>query len=73
MAKLRTLSPLIRPADLRVVQPAPRARDSFYDTKAFRLWRTQIIARADGRCEFVDRFGVRCSRATPECRMVAQR
>jgi 5-methylcytosine-specific restriction enzyme A len=70
MSKLRSLPFLLAQVDTRTTKLSPKIKDPFYDTPAFRYWRTLVVARAGGRCEvMVD--GYRCTRATPHHRMYA--
>ena len=69
MPTLRTLAPRIRSVRPRVELP-PKQREPIYATPQFQTWRAQVVARADGRCEAIDR-GHRCSKAAPEHRMYA--
>jgi 5-methylcytosine-specific restriction enzyme A len=71
MAKLRTLSPLVQRIDTRVVPLPPKQADPIYATPEYRAWQAKIIARAGARCEAVDAFGLRCTKAKPEHRLFA--
>jgi 5-methylcytosine-specific restriction enzyme A len=66
MTRLRQLGPLVRPADLSTTRLAPRYRDPFYETVAYREWRRLVIARAGRQCEHVDGHGNRCTRQVPD-------
>jgi 5-methylcytosine-specific restriction enzyme A len=70
MARLRTLPPRLAYANTRV-QLAPRWRDPFYETVAYRQWRRLVLERAGGQCQHVDGFGHRCSNQSPTSRMYA--
>jgi 5-methylcytosine-specific restriction enzyme A len=70
MPKLRTLGPRLRSAAPLVRLP-PKQKASIYNTPEFQAWRAAVIARAAGRCEAVDRFGHRCSKAAPHHRVYA--
>lgn len=70
MTKLRTLAPLVHAIDTRTTPLPPKVKDPVYCTPEFIAWRTQVVARAGGRCEALDR-GHRCSKAYPDHRMYA--
>jgi 5-methylcytosine-specific restriction enzyme A len=70
MAKLRTLSPLVRTLDTRTTKQPPRQIDPIYNTPEFQAWRAQVVARAGGQCQAID-DGYRCTKARPEHRMYA--
>ena len=70
MPKLRSLAPLVRTTNTSTVPLPPKVKDAVYTTPQYRVWRAQVVARAGGRCEVVER-GHRCSRAQPEYRMYA--
>jgi 5-methylcytosine-specific restriction protein A len=71
MPRLRTLGPLVAPLDTSTTGLAPRARDPFYDTPAFRAWRRLVLERAGHQCEHVDGYGHRCMQARPLARLYA--
>src|SRR5262245_4249833 len=71
MPRLRSLKPLVAPRNTNTVQLAPRARDPFYETVAYREWRRLVINRAGRQCEYVDGHGHRCTRAGPLSRVYA--
>lgn len=60
----------LRTTDTRRLKPAPKRKDSIYDTPEFRQWRSAVINRAGGRCEAMAE-GKRCSKAAPRHRMFA--
>ena len=70
MARLRTLGPLVRAIDTSTTRLPPKQADPHYLTPEHRTWREQVLARAGGRCEAIER-GHRCSKAAPEHRMFA--
>jgi 5-methylcytosine-specific restriction enzyme A len=58
--------------DPRRVLPPPKQADPYYTSTAHQLWRDAVIAKASGRCEFVDtETGKRCAKAVPRYRMFA--
>jgi 5-methylcytosine-specific restriction enzyme A len=69
MPKLRSLAPRVRTLDTRTTRLPPKVKDEVYTTSQFRAWRSQVVARAAGRCEWIDHHGHRCSKAIPEHRM----
>src|SRR5262245_53135513 len=73
MPKLRTIGPLVRTLDVSTakIRPPPKLKDPRYDTVEYRAWRTQVVARAGGRCEAIDSWGNRCAKAEPAHRMYA--
>jgi 5-methylcytosine-specific restriction protein A len=71
MPKLRTLAPKVRPVDTRTTRPPPRPMNPTYNTLEYQAWRKQVVARADYRCEAVDKHGHRCTNATPHHRLYA--
>jgi len=71
MSRLRSLGPMVRPTDTRTTPLPPKQKDPVYNTPEFRAWRAAVVSRAGGRCEAVDAFGLRCTRAEPEHRMYA--
>lgn len=70
MVKLRTLGPRLRTFDARKVKPPAKRADPELLTAAHRAWRDAVLARAGGRCEWVE-GGVRCPKAEPGHRLVA--
>jgi hypothetical protein len=70
MPRLRTLGPLVRPLDTRSVRLPRRSpdplHDPIYNSRAFRVWRTEVLIRAGYRCEALDQHGLRCTRAKPD-------
>ena len=76
MPKLRTLGPLVRPVETTSVRMPRRTKDQafdpIYNSRAFRVWRTEVLIRANHRCEAVDQqTGHRCTRAKPLHRLYA--
>jgi 5-methylcytosine-specific restriction enzyme A len=71
MPKLRTLAPLIRSYDTSTTRLPPKVKAVEYTTPQYRVWRAQVLARAGGRCEWIDHHGHRCTKARPEHRMYA--
>src|SRR5262245_65989887 len=69
MPKLRTLGPRVRLVDTSTTKLPPKQKAPVYNSPEFRAWRAQVVARAGGRCEWIDAHGVRCTKATPEHRM----
>ena len=59
---MRNLGPLVPTADLRKVRPAAKTVDPFYLTDEYRAWRSGVIRRAGGRCQWVD-HGIRCEKS----------
>lgn len=53
MPRLRSLTRQLQTVDLRRARPAEKTADPFYSTPDYRLWRTAVISRAHGRCEWV--------------------
>lgn len=45
--------------------------DPYYASASHISWRDAVIARANGRCEYVDVSGVRCTKSQPRYRMFA--
>src|SRR5262245_39567229 len=71
MPKLRSLAPRLRLVDTATIKLPPKVKDPIYNTPEFQAWRTQVVDRAAGRCEWVDHHGHRCTKATPYYRMYA--
>jgi 5-methylcytosine-specific restriction protein A len=71
MPKLRLLSPLVRTTNTATTPLPPKVKAEVYTTPDYRLWRTLVVTRAGGRCEYVDHHGHRCSRSWPDYRMYA--
>lgn len=70
MTRLRMLAPKVQNISTSAIKAVPKIKNSFYDSPAFRAWRTQVVARAGARCEAVDN-GQRCTKAWPQHRMYA--
>jgi hypothetical protein len=68
--RLRNTRPMLTSIDTRIAQPAPKVPDRELVTSAHRAWRAAVMSRAGHRCEWVER-GVRCERAMPEYRLIA--
>jgi hypothetical protein len=62
---------MVRTIDTRTTPLPPKQKDPVYNTPEFRAWRAVVVHRAGGRCEAVDAFGLRCTKAEPEHRMYA--
>jgi len=62
---------MVRTIDTRTTPLPPKQKDPVYNTPEFRAWRAVVVQRAGGRCEAVDAFGLRCTKAEPEHRMYA--
>lgn len=71
LPKLRTLAPLIRSYDTRTTKLPPKVKNAVYTTPQYRAWRAMVVARAGGRCEAVDKYGLRCTKEQPHHRMYA--
>ena len=69
--KLRSIAPVVSAVAALPVRLPPKAKESIYGTPEFRWWRAQVVKRAGGRCEALDRHGHRCSKAAPWHRMYA--
>jgi len=71
MPKLRTLAPMVRTTNTATVPLPPKVKDVVYTTPQYRTWRAAVVARAGGRCEAVDKYGLRCTNEQPHHRMYA--
>jgi nitrite reductase/ring-hydroxylating ferredoxin subunit len=71
MPKLRSLPTLVRIANTATVPLPPKVKAVEYTTPQYRGWRAQVVARAGGRCEAVDKYGHRCTNEQPHHRMYA--
>jgi hypothetical protein len=71
MPKLRSIAPAVTVLAPSPVRLPPKVKAAVYNTPEFKAWRAEVVARAGGRCEAVDAYGHRCSRAAPEHRMIA--
>jgi hypothetical protein len=69
MSKLKSLAPLVRTTNTATVPLPPKVKDVVYTTPQYRAWRAQVVARAHGRCEAVDKYGHRCINEQPHHRM----
>ena len=69
--KLRSLPSLVRTVDTSTTKLPPKQVTPIYNTPQYQAWRAQVVARAGGRCEYVDHHGHRCSKAKPEHRVYA--
>lgn len=71
MQKLRLFEPRVSTLDTRAVKQQ-RVVDPYYQSQEHRLWRDQVVAKAGGQCEAIDRAtGLRCTKAEPRHRMFA--
>ena len=70
MPKLRSLAPLVRTIDTRIVRSPPKVKLPIYNSPEFIAWRAMVLV-AGYRCEAVDRYGHRCERAAPHHRIYA--
>ena len=68
---LKTLRPVVLPADTRTTRLPPKVKDPIYNTPEFMAWRIMVVKRAGYRCEAVDHHGLRCSKGQPEHRVYA--
>lgn len=68
---MKRIRALVQRFDGRVVQPTPKRADPELLTAQHRQWRLVVCRRAGWRCEWVDELGVRCPKAAPHHRMVA--
>jgi hypothetical protein len=66
---LRTLRPLVRTINTSTTPLSAKVKDEVYTTPAFRAWRAHVVQRAGGQCEYVDQYGLRCTKAQPVHRM----
>lgn len=62
---------MVRTIDTRTTPLPPKQKDPVYNTPEFRAWRAVVVQRVGGRCEALDAFGLRCTKAEPEHRMYA--
>lgn len=67
---MRSLGSRLAAVDIRTAKPAAKEVDPFYLTPQYRAWRDEVIRRACGRCEVIER-GARCAKAAPRYRMFA--
>lgn len=70
MGKLRAMPSRLKLLDTRRVKPEPKRADPELLTADHQRFRGVVLARAGYRCEWVE-GGVRCIRAAPEHRMIA--
>ena len=49
---LRMMRPALRTGDLSIAKLPPKVADAHYATPEHRAWRTAVIARASGVCEW---------------------
>jgi len=68
---LKSLAPLVRTTNTSTVPIPPKVKDSVYTTPQYRVWRSAVVRRAGGRCEYVDIHGYRCTKEQPHHRMYA--
>ena len=71
MRKLKSLNPLVRTINTSTTPLPPKIIDPVYNTPHYRAWRTTVLQRAGYRCEAVDTYGLRCTKAQPEHRVYA--
>ena len=71
MAKLRMMRPIVRTMDTHTTRLPPRQNDPHYDTAEHAAWAKQVVERAGGRCEALDHYGQRCTKAQPQHRLFA--
>jgi 5-methylcytosine-specific restriction enzyme A len=64
------LRPAVGRLDTRTAKPPTKTADPLYSTPAHKAFRDAVIARAGGRCEWVEN-GMRCDKAAPQHRMFA--
>ena len=69
MPKLRSLPSLVRRVDTSTTPLPSKVKDHIYTTPQYRAWVAIVLARADGRCEYVDNYGHRCTKAKPSYRI----
>ncbi len=70
MARLRTRAPLVKVRDTRRIKLKPKRADAELLTPEHQAFRGVVLAKAGYRCEWVE-GGVRCTKAAPAHRMVA--
>src|SRR5262245_61819231 len=68
--QLRSLALPVRPIDSRTTRLPPKVKADIYNTPEFQHWRARVIARAHGRCEWID-HGVQCTHARPKHKVYA--
>jgi hypothetical protein len=67
---MKRLKPLVKAFDGRVAKQLPKEADAELLTEEHKQWRLYVCRRAGWRCEWlID--GLRCRKASPEHRMVA--
>jgi 5-methylcytosine-specific restriction protein A len=52
MGRLTSLGPRLTPLDTRRVKPPPKTVEPFYTLPEYRVWRAEVIRRAQGRCQW---------------------
>jgi hypothetical protein len=57
--------------DFVPVKPPAKVMDPIYNTPEFQAWRAQVLERAGQRCEALDDYGHRCTKAQPQHRVYA--
>jgi 5-methylcytosine-specific restriction protein A len=62
--------PAIRTQRYGLITPESKRADSFLASADYRLWRSLVVSRAGGRCEWID-GGQRCGKSLPQHRMFA--
>jgi hypothetical protein len=62
---------MVRATDTSTTPLPPKQKAALYNTPEFMAWRTMVLLRAGYRCEAIDQYGYRCTKARPEHRMYA--
>jgi hypothetical protein len=62
---------LVRSINTSTTPLPAKVKDPIYNTPEFMAWRAMVVERAGHRCEAVDAFGLRCTKAQPEHRLYA--
>jgi 5-methylcytosine-specific restriction protein A len=57
MGRLTTLAPRLTALDTRRVKPSPKTVEPFYTLPEYRVWRSGVVQRAQGRCQDCGRGG----------------
>lgn len=68
--RLGTLKPAVGRLDTRTAHLPPKVADPHYNSAEHDAWRSVVIGRAGGQCEWIE-DGRRCDRAQPHHRMFA--
>lgn len=69
MGRLKIAPGIVPLANMYTAQPPRKTVDPIYKTKEHVVWRSLVLQRAGGRCEWVGEDGRRCGRK--EVRMFA--